>query len=114
MAAVDWTLAPALVTNAAPGVAPDTDPNITNAVDVGIYRRIYITVDTTGGTDPYVDVDIWVWNTTRFVSTGEAYRLEPGITNLVPLDGGVRVAFVATPGGTVAPPTWALNVGGQR
>lgn len=114
MAAVDWTLAPALITDAAPGVTPSTDPNIDNALDIGIYRRVFITVDTTGGTDPYVDIDIWVWNSTRFVVTGETYRLEPGVVNLVSLDGGVRAAFVATAGGTAAPTAWALNVGGQR
>lgn len=111
MAAIVWVETPLLDTGT-PGTTPDADSDIDNAFDAAAYRNIWITADTTGGTNPSLTMTVWLWNSSRFVKTGGVYNLEPGVANLVRLDGGGLVAFEIVVNG--GPSAWALNVGGQR
>lgn len=112
MAEIEWIETPLVDESSVLIDPPSTTRDIVNSFDATAYKNVYLTADVTGGTNPSLSVEIWLWNGTRYVRTGDDPVLEPGVANLARLDGGGYIAVVPTASG--APTTWDLNVGAQR
>jgi len=112
MAEIVWIETPLVDQTDEPVDTPGSTLDIDSNVDASAYASMWLTADTTGGTTPSLTVTLWLWNGTRYVTTGDVFPLRPGADNLARHDGGGVFAYQVAVSGS--PTAWALNIGGQR
>lgn len=102
--------ATALLSDAAPGVAPGTTKAIPNSFDGEGSDALALVFAPTGGTNPTAEIDLYIWDGTQYQRTGDTVILDPAGDNYFEFPGGVYLA-VGPATITGAPLPWEIRIG---
>lgn len=107
MSSITWT--DDLATDVAPGSSPSTTRDITNSINGESYDAVCFTFSPTGGTDPTAELELYIWDGTQYVRTGDSWVLNPAARNYLEIPARTYMAFDVTVSG--APTPWAVKYG---